>query len=203
MNMGVIKITGGGYPLMLVTGNKNKVAEIVRLVGMPIVVVSNDMKLDEIQSTNIEAIAYHKAKKAYDYVHSCTSHRGPVLIEDVSLELPSWDGLPGPFIKFFLKKEDPCEHLLRMADRDPERRATAVCCVTYITDRMCDHFVGRCDGRIAAVPRGTSSFGFDPVFIPDGQAKTFAEMTAEEKNAISHRGIAVRKLKAYLESIGR
>ena len=195
-------MTQDNSQLIFVTGNANKAREVEALLGRPLRTMKGSETDDEAQSMDLEHIAYRKAQAAYRYAHETLNLRGMVIVEDVSLELPSWDDLPGPFVRFFLLGEPRTAHLLQMANRDPERRATAICCMTLITDRMCDHFIGRCEGRIAQVPRGESAFGFDPIFVPDGQDLTFAEMTAEAKNAVSHRGIAVRKLKAHLDRLG-
>ena len=63
-------------------------------------------------------------------------------------------------------------------------------------------FEGRCDGQIVESQRGTDGFGYDPIFMPDGFNQTFAEMSHEEKNAISHRGRATKKLIAFLKDLG-
>ena len=73
-----------------------------------------------------------------------------------------------------------------------DRRANFTCCCALVSPEGTEHtVVGKCFGRIAEQPSGAEGFGYDPLFIPDGYKKSFAELTAEEKNAISHRGRAL------------
>ncbi len=123
------------------------------------------------------------------------------LKEDTSLEFAALGGMPGPYVKWFLESAK-CEGLVGMLEGFAEKRATAVCILA-----LCDGpesevvlLEGRCEGRIVA-PRGEKKFGWDPIFEPDeGGGKTFAEMSVEEKNKISHRAKAVDKLVEYLNS---
>ena len=81
-----------------------------------------------------------------------------------------------------------------------KRDARFVCVIALInSDRTEVVFEGQCRGRILTEPKGSGGFGYDPVFLPDGYDKTFAEMDDEQKNGISHRANALRKLKEYLD----
>ena len=80
-----------------------------------------------------------------------------------------------------------------------DRRAHFACAIALIApDGTVRHFEGRCDGRIAEAPSGEGGFGYDPLFIPDGHNRSFAELAPAEKNAISHRGRALAALRAAL-----
>ena len=80
-----------------------------------------------------------------------------------------------------------------------ERKCTFRCVLGLMTENGEKHkFVGECKGVLIDEQRGDGGFGYDPIFIPDGFDKTFAELTSEEKNSISHRGIAMRKLIDFL-----
>lgn len=81
------------------------------------------------------------------------------------------------------------------------RRACFKTVVAIILDGEAHFFEGRVDGTIIESPRGGEGFGYDPVFVPDGFSETFAEMSAEQKNKISHRGRAMAKLIEFLQNI--
>ncbi|HLF15886.1 MAG TPA: non-canonical purine NTP pyrophosphatase, partial [Candidatus Thermoplasmatota archaeon] len=86
----------------------------------------------------------------------------------------------------------------------PERTATFRCLLLYVDPAGRRHgFPGACMGQITEAPRGPGGFGFDPVFIPQGEARTFAEMGEGEKRAVSHRGKAARALAAHLEKAAK
>jgi len=112
------------------------------------------------------------------------------------------NGLPGPYIKFFLR-ELGHEGLNRMLDGFPTRAAWALCTFAYSAGPGTEPvlFEGRTDGKIVPA-RGPPNFGWDPVFEAEDTGLTYAEMEAIQKNAISHRGRALRKLCAYLEAQG-
>ena len=86
-------------------------------------------------------------------------------------------------------------------EEDDKRGARFVCCVALASpDGRVETFIGFVEGRIGKEPKGFSGFGYDPVFYPKGHNVTFAEMSADEKDALSHRGTALRNLRAYLSS---
>lgn len=79
-----------------------------------------------------------------------------------------------------------------------ERTARFVCSLALVGENLAEIFSGECEGRIRHTSHGSSGFGFDPVFTPEGQDRTFAEMSVAEKSAISHRGRAIRKLREFI-----
>lgn len=120
------------------------------------------------------------------------------MTEDTSLCFNALDGLPGPYIKHFLR----CGHdaLNRMLDGFDDRSAYAqtVMAFTLGPKQPVHVFEGRTDGCIVS-PRGSLDFGWDPVFEPtQGDGLTYAEISKEKKNDISHRSRSMAKLKAYL-----
>ena len=125
--------------------------------------------------------------------------------EDTGLEVFSLNGEPGVRSaryageeKSFLKNIDKLLHELRgKADREAQFR-TVVC---LLLDKKEYYFEGICRGKIIAAPKGGKGFGYDPVFIPDGAEKTFAEMSLEEKNKYSHRRKAVDGLVSFLNDL--
>ena len=119
--------------------------------------------------------------------------------EDTALEFAALGGMPGPYVKWFMESVG-YQGLSQMVANFTETKATAVCTLA-ICDGVGGDVVllqGRCEGRVVQ-PRGDRKFGWDPIFQSDeGGGKTFAEMTMEEKNKISHRSKAVDKLVEYL-----
>lgn len=175
--------------LTVVTTNKNKLAEINAILGTNHKVSAID--IPEIQSLDLDEVITAKAKAAYDIV------KKPVLVEDISLEIKELGGLPGTFVKFFLHTigTEGTVSLLRN-----KRTDTKVTNTTAIYDgKTIKMFKGTVVGTLSKKNRGANGFGFDKVFIPDGQKKTYAEMSPAEKNRISHRAKALQKVKKYLQ----
>jgi XTP/dITP diphosphohydrolase len=125
---------------------------------------------------------------------------GPVLVEDSGLFIPSLGGFPGVYSAPILKLWgfDPILELLRSRPR--EAYFEAVAGVRNGSQVRC--FASRVHGAIAEAPRGQHGFGYDPIFVPDGWTRTFAEVPEPEKNRISHRGQTARKVARYLARRG-
>jgi inosine triphosphate pyrophosphatase len=175
--------------LTLVTGNAGKLSEWKRLLPEEFEIEAIDIDLDEIQSMDLEAIVADKAKRAYEIV------KKPVLVEDISAGLEKLGGLPGPFIKFFVKSlGEGALHIL--ADREGEK-ATVICGIAYYDGVTMFTVEGKVQGTVTT-PKGENGFGFDKAFIPEGQMKTYGEMTHAEKDAISHRSKAIKQLSTEL-----
>ncbi|KAI9508131.1 Ham1-like protein [Russula earlei] len=189
----------GSEPSVFVTGNAGKLREVREILaqpeGAPIDIESRDLDLPEIQGTTQE-IATEKCRRAAELIG------GPVITEDTALCFAAMNGLPGPYIKFFLR-ELGHEGLNRMLDGFPTRSAWALCTFAYSAGPGTQPvlFEGRTDGKIVPA-RGPSKFGWDPVFEAEDTSLTYAEMEATQKNAISHRGRALQKLRAYLQELG-
>src|SRR5262249_22420118 len=123
----------------------------------------------------------------------------PVLVEDTSLCMTALNGLPGVYIKWFLEKIG-LSGLINMLAAYSDKSAYAQCIFAYHDGGSTDSpklFVGRCPGVIVPKPRGPTSFGWDPIFQPDGQVLTFAEMEKSEKNKISHRARSLHLLEEF------
>lgn len=131
----------------------------------------------------------------------------PTIADDTGLEVDALNGLPGVYSARFsgIHGNDKANRrkLLDMLSNFPEEARTArFRTVICLFDNGKDYFVeGICQGRIINEERGDGGFGYDAIFIPDGYTKTFAEMTFEEKNSISHRGKAIRNLVYLLKKI--
>lgn len=186
--------------ITFVTGNKKKVEEIKRILldgddELPFEITNRKIDLPELQGDDPIEIAKEKCSLAASEVN------GPVLTEDTSLCFNSLNGMPGPYIKWFLEK---CGHdgLNSMLDGFDDKSAYAQTVMTFTTGpgQPIESFDGRTDGCIVP-PRGSLEFGWDPVFEPlEGEGKTYAEMKKEEKNSISHRARSMAKLQSYLHA---
>jgi non-canonical purine NTP pyrophosphatase (RdgB/HAM1 family) len=177
-----------GVDFLFVTGSDSKAAEAGAIIGRPIERLS--IPIEEIQASTIEEIARDKARRAHERTgRAC-------VVEDAGLEFSAWGGLPGPYVKWFEKAG--LEVLCRALDGFPDRNGRAVCALAYRSAERELLAVGRVEGAIAASPRGSGGFGWDAIFIPAGHSRTFGEMTADEKNAISHRRRAWEELGAML-----
>ncbi len=175
--------------MTFITGNAGKAKYLSDYFHAPI----EHRKLDlvEIQSLDLEEIVRDKAERAFTIVN------GPVLVEDVSLGFTAMSGLPGPLIKWFLESLSN-EGLCRLLDSYKDRSATARVMFAICDGSGVHTFGGSRKGSIADAPRGEMGFGWDPIFIPDGYTKTWAEMTDDEKHATSMRKIALKKMTKFL-----
>ena len=121
-----------------------------------------------------------------------------MIVEDTSLCFTALGGLPGVYIKWFLKSLGP-DGLPRLISDWEDKSAAAVCMFGFTVGEgeEVKIFEGRTLGSIVSPPRGKRDFGWDPVFQPEGFDKTYAEMESETKNSISHRARALDKLKQF------
>jgi XTP/dITP diphosphohydrolase len=178
-------------PLILVSSNPNKGIEAERILGLPLLRVS--LVLPEIQAATVEEITRHKLEVARTKGYRRT------IVEDVSLGFDELGNFPGPYVRWLLEAAGG-NGLAAIAYALNNRSARAQCCVAFWNGTEGKVFMGETAGEVLVEPRGERHFGWDAWFQPRGQQKTFAEMTAEEKDAISHRGKAYRKLAEYLKS---
>lgn len=177
---------------LFVTGNQHKADHLARLLGLPVEHVKLD--LDEIQSADVKEVAAHKVKQAYELV------KQPVFVEDVSLGFAALDGLPGPFVKFFLSTHDGLEKLCRMLDGFESRQAYGECVYAYYDGEHLELIHGGIQGVIADHPRGDDGFGWDAIFCPEGYGgKTRAELSTEDYAEVYKLIKPIDKLKEFLE----
>jgi XTP/dITP diphosphohydrolase len=177
------------------TSNKNKFNEASRILekyGYELVLFSFEKK--ELQSTDLGEIALQSALIAYTYVNA------PVVVEDSGLFIKALNGFPGPFSSYVYKTIG-VRGVLKLMEGVTDRSAYFEAAVAIVMPPFERVFKGSVYGRIADSPRGTGGFGFDPIFIPENEDKTFAEMSVEEKNRYSHRARAFEKLGIWLKSI--
>jgi XTP/dITP diphosphohydrolase len=199
---------GAAMEIVLATRNKKKVEEIRRITtGLPITVLSLDdfpQCPDTVEDR--DTFEGNAAKKALE-IAKCTGK--PALADDSGLEVDALGGAPGVYSARYAPDakngNDPKNYLKLLKDLihipSQERGARFVCCLALAyPDGRTKTFFGYAEGRIGHESRGKKGFGYDPVFFPEGLDRTFAEMTAEEKDALSHRGEALKQLADYLHS---
>ena len=175
--------------LYFITGNKNKFREVKSILGE---VEQVDIDLPEVQDIDARIVVETKLKEAL------CRRKDAFILEDTSLYLDCLKGLPGPLIKWFLKTVGN-QGLADIAEKMGDNKAEAKTIVGFAKGpEEIYFFEGIIRGKIVQ-PRGESNFGWDPIFLPDGAAKTFAEMTPEEKNSVSMRRLALNKLKKFLD----
>lgn len=151
-----------------------------------------NVDLPEIQEISTEAIAKNKAIQAAQLAN------GPSVVEDTSLQFHALGGMPGPYIKWFQERLQS-EGLYNLLLAYEDKSACAVCTLAFCPYPHADPvlFTGRTYGKIVKpIPGG--GFGWDSIFVPDGADRPFSMMTTEEKNALSHRGKAVRQWADWL-----
>lgn len=174
---------------VFVTSNVNKWHEAQRILGYAIDRVELDV--DEVQAESVRAVALAKARAAYAKLQR------PVIVEDAGVELLGLGGFPGPFIKYW-EKLGGLASICRAADGLGDRRVRAVCVLGICSEDGAEVVEGAVDGMLALHPRGQSGFGWDAIFVPKGEGRTFAEMSPLEKDARSHRRRAWELLRERL-----
>jgi len=182
--------------VVFVTGNKGKLEEVGAILSPEFVVESIDINLVEIQGTAVE-IVDAKCKTSSKII--TMTH----FVEDTSLFINGWNGLPGPYIKSFLSSvgNDGILGMMSQQGAGDDRGAKAVCNIGLVENDTCVIFTGTTEGFIPTAQRGNNGFGWDSIFeveTANGELKTFAQMTKKEKNEVSPRRKAVECLKAYL-----
>lgn len=175
--------------ISLITGSEGKAREYESLLGIKVTAVKED--LIEIQELDVIKVVERKAQDAYSKL------RRPVLVDDTGLTLHEWNGLPGALVAWFIQAVGP-QGILKMAANLTNRRATVTTAIGYADDTGVQIFTGTLNGTLTTELRGNGGFGYDPIFTPDGHNRTFAEMSSEEKNAVSHRRLAVDELRKGL-----
>ena len=175
---------------VLVTTNKNKLLEINQILNTSHKL--SKIEIPEIQSLDLDEVITEKAKTAYENI------KKPVLVEDISLEITSLNGLPGPFVKFFLQALGTEGTVKLVGTKSTKTKVTAA--LALYNGSIIKIFKGIVWGTLSKKNRGEGGFGFDKVFIPKGYKQTYAEMDQKIKNKISHRAKALEKLKEYLKS---
>ena len=191
--------------LLISTRNEHKLKEIRQILSLPgieILDLSAFPQAPEVEedADTFEGNAIKKAMVLSEITGLWT------LADDSGLEVDALDGAPGVWSARYAG--EPVSHaannrkLLNALSEEEDRGAQFRCVIALVVPGEEPRTVaGICRGRISAVPHGEAGFGYDPVFIPDGETRTFAQMTDDEKNAISHRGRAIAAAHAAWASI--
>lgn len=187
--------------IVFATNNAHKLSEVRAIVGHSVEVVSlADIGChDDIPETGntLEANAQQKAQWIWQRYHL------PVFADDTGLEVEALDGRPGVYSARYAGGEghDSEANMRKLLDELAEnnnRKAQFRTVIALIINGEVTTFDGIVTGQITRQRSGCDGFGYDPIFKPDGSYRTFAEMSADEKNHISHRYRATRKLADYL-----
>ena len=175
--------------IIVITGNEDKAKEISDILGIK--VESKKLDIPEVQSLSVEEVAKAKAQAAYDIV------KQPVIVDDTGMHIEALNNLPGALVVWFLDELGPKGIIDLIKDKE-NRKAKVSTAIGYADKNGVQVFVGEVNGEITKELKGIDGFGYDPIFIPEGYNKTYAEMSHEEKNKISMRKIALMKLKDNL-----
>lgn len=186
--------------IVFATNNAHKMEEVAAMLGgeYRLVTLRECGITEEIPENEptIEGNALQKAR----YVHERTG--GDCFADDTGLEVDALNGAPGVHSARYATDGHDFEANMRLLLRNMEgktdRRARFRTVIALILDGEEYLFEGVVEGHITEQPAGDHGFGYDPVFVPEGETETFAEMSAERKNAISHRGRAVRKFADFM-----
>jgi non-canonical purine NTP pyrophosphatase (RdgB/HAM1 family) len=191
--------------LLIGSGNANKAAELVEILrGLPwnVVTLNKFPGVTEPEETGKD-FESNALIKALHYRRQCGL---PCVTDDSGLEVEALGGAPGVYSARYagLKctyADNNAKILTALQDVPMEERtARFVCCAAFADLEGSVHIVrGTIEGAIVFNPRGTGGFGYDPIFVPENNALTFAEMTSTQKHSMSHRGRAFQGLRDYLE----
>lgn len=186
--------------LVFATNNQHKLQEITQLLNGSFELLSlNDIGCEDDIPENQATLEGNAAEKSFfiynKYGLNCFA-------DDTGLEIEALNGEPGVYSARYAGEERSAENnmdlVLDKLDKIKNRKARFRTVVSLVIDGNETQFEGIVDGQILEEKRGETGFGYDPIFKPDESGVSFAEMTMDEKNKISHRGRAVQKLVEYL-----
>ena len=186
--------------LIFATNNQHKLDEVQAIVGSDFLLKSlNDIGCyDEIPETGVtfEENASQKSHYIYD------RYQADCFADDSGLEIESLNNEPGVYSAIYSGSrdtEDNMQLVLKKLQNQPNRKARFRTIISLILDGEEHLFEGFIEGTITNQQSGNKGFGYDPIFQPNGYSITFADMTAVEKNKISHRGIAMQNMLKFLQ----
>ncbi len=186
--------------LVFASNNKHKLKEINNILGVTFKLLSlSDINMDDDIPENEDTLEGNALVKAR-HIHKATGLN--VFADDTGLEIEALDGRPGVHSARFAgpgKDSDAnIEKVLTLLGAEKNRKARFRTVIALVFENREYLFEGIVNGTILHERRGKEGFGYDSVFLPDGKKETFAGMNLDEKNTISHRAAAFRKLKDFL-----
>jgi len=191
--------------IVFATNNIHKLSEISAILGQEFNLKSlKDIGFEgDIPETNPTIIENASQKSHYIY----DRYKVNTFADDTGLEVEALDGRPGVYSARYAGEgcsyEDNMWKLLGEMNGKTNRKARFITVISLILDHKEYFFEGIVNGLITTEPFGSEGFGYDPVFIPEGFDKTYAQMSKTEKNKISHRGLATLKLIDFLKKYGK
>ncbi len=179
--------------LYFVTSNEGKFREVSQLLKLEgFTVVQKNLGYPELQATALEDVA------RFGLQHVGERFDKPFFLEDAGLFISGLNGFPGVY-SAYVYYTIGLEGILRLMESLRDRSAVFRAVIGFRDSRGRDHvFIGECMGRIGDMQKGTQGFGYDPIFIPDGEDQTFAEMDTSLKNTLSHRAYALAHFIEFL-----
>ncbi len=188
--------------ILLASANPHKIAELEQILeplGIELASTRDYPGVEEVveDKPTLEGNALKKARFWYDKTGL------PSLADDTGLEVDALNGAPGVYSARYAGElasyADNVKKLLHELEGKQNRKARFRTVIAFVDGEEEHIFEGICKGEIIHAPRGEKGFGYDPVFMPDGFDKTFAELNAKQKNLISHRGLALQKFLNFLK----
>ena len=183
--------------LKVVTSNDGKIKEFKQAFEKtPVFPTKVSVPYPEVQASSLEEVVDFGLDNLKDKIQT------PLIIDDAGVFVEKLQGFPGVYSRYVYDTIGS-QGLLRQLEHIEDRQASFKCVLGLLLEDGTTHkFVGECKGRIIHEMRGDGGFGYDPIFIPDGFDRTFAELPPEEKNEISHRGRAMQNLLAFISEKG-
>lgn len=196
--------------IVLATKNKKKIKEIKRIMQEGGVSITNVFSLDGFPGCpDVQEDGRTFEENAVKKAVSVSKYTGIIaLADDSGLEVDVLNGAPGVLsARYAGDSADEAANLKKLLENlenvpYKKRGARFACCLALAYQDTVKTFFGYVEGRIGIEPRGENGFGYDPIFYPEGYDRTFAQMSDEEKSALSHRGKALRELQKYLRKKG-
>lgn len=189
--------------IVFATNNQNKLAEVQKMLpkSIQLLTLKDISCFDTIEET--ESTLEGNAKLKANYITSKFGYA--CFADDTGLEVDSLDGRPGVYSARYAGKENDSERnmekLLSELKDSPNRKAQFRTAIALNLHGEQFLFEGICKGSILHSKQGEKGFGYDPIFKPNSNASSFAEMSTDDKNMISHRGLAIKKLVHFLNNL--
>jgi len=180
--------------IYFVTSNKGKLIEAKeKLSAINIEVVQRNIGYPEVQVDTLEEVAHFGVEDVQKRFYQ------PFILEDAGLFIDVLNGFSGVYSSYVFRTIG-CKGILKLLENIDKRKAVFRSVIAYKEPKKDPmFFVGECRGRIFTKELGKHGFGFDPIFIPDGETKTFAQMEVREKNRLSHRARSLEKLMDFFK----